>query len=232
MKTAARIFSTVILAGVLGCGGGGGGTTGGAGAGGAAAGSAGAGGARTTGGGACGTVEPCGGSILGTWKIENTCLLNGGLVADASAICATATLVSTGISGMGMVTWAQDGTYRATGTLSVAFKLTIPNACFAPDKNCAGVDAEMRANATVTSTGCATSGTSCVCQFSSVVGDQTGTWSVSGTTLTQTPTGDTETMDPYCVVCDELHDIAFDMSMSVGSMGMAKIVGDVVYKRQ
>jgi hypothetical protein len=248
MTTTMRVFSVVIVAGLVGCGGGSGSTggagaggsstgtggksAGGGGAGGTAIGSGGAGGAKTTGGGSCGTVEPCGGSVLGTWKIENTCLLNGGLVADASAICPTATLVSTAISGTGMATWAADGTYHASGTLAATFELTIPNSCFAPDKSCASVDAEMRADPTVSSAGCATSGSACVCQFTTIDGDQSGTWSTSGTTLTQTPTGGSATSDPYCVVGNELHDIALDMSMAVGSMGMAKIVGDVVYTRQ
>jgi hypothetical protein len=250
MKTAIRICATVIVVGVLGCGGGSSGMAGGAGAGGSptgggagsskggggaggtAVGSAGAGGAQATSGGSCGKVEPCGGSVLGTWKIENTCLSNGGLVGDASDICATATLASTGISGTGTVTWGTDGTYHATGTLSLSFKLTIPTSCFAADKTCADADAEMKADPTVVSTGCVTSGASCVCQFSSVESDETGTWSTSGTTLTQTSTGGTASSDPYCVVGNELHDIALDMSMPVGSMGMAKIVGDIVYTRQ
>jgi hypothetical protein len=184
------------------------------------------------GGGSCGTVQPCGGSIAGTWKIENACLVNGGLVVDASDICATATIVSTGISGMGMETWAADGTYHATGTLSLSFKATIPNSCFAPGRTCADVDAEMKSDPSVASASCATSGTSCVCLFSTAEGDETGTWATSGTTLTETPADDTASTDQYCVSGNELHDIALDMSMPVGSMGMAKIVGDLVYTRQ
>jgi hypothetical protein len=242
MKTTARFFSTVIVVGLLGCGGGGGGplgvagaggkTTGTGGTGGAPAGSAGAGGGPTIGGPTCGKVEPCGGNIVGTWKVENTCLANGGLVMDASDICAGATLATTSVTGTGTETFAADGTYHAMGTLSIGFKLTIPTSCFAPGKTCAGLTAEEQAQPSVTSASCATVGPSCVCQLTGGAGDETGTWTTSGTTLTTTPTGGTASTDPYCVQGNELHDIAVDMSMPVGSMGMAKIVGDIVYTRQ
>jgi hypothetical protein len=239
MKTSKRFFSVLLVAGALGCGGGSGITpSGGAGAGGAQAGAGGTGaggtgaGGQTMGPSSCGMVQPCGGSIVGTWQVENTCLVNGGLIADATQICPTATIAATKVSGTGMETWANDGTYHAMGTLSFDFKLTIPLSCFAADKTCAGLGAEMMADPTVTSASCSTVGASCVCQLSTTEGDETGTYVTSGTTLTTTPTGDTASTDQYCVRGNELHDIALDMSMPVGSMGMAKIVGDIVFLRQ
>src|SRR5579871_1941950 len=111
MNMSMRVLSVAMVAGVLGCGGGtgsGAGLLGGAGMGGVA-GIGGVGLGQTS--ASCGTVEPCGGDVIGTWKVENTCLVNGGLMMDASDICAGATLDTTGISGMGMMTFAADGTY-------------------------------------------------------------------------------------------------------------------------
>jgi hypothetical protein len=229
MKASTGIIG-VIIVGLLGCGAGdnsepaGDTTTGGA--------QTSAGGGQTTGVASCGTVQPCGGSLVGTWKIEDTCLANGDVVVDASNICPSASLVATKVSGKGMKTWADDGTYHSMGGLSFDFKLTVPNSCFDADKSCAGLEAAMKADPSFGSASCKTSSAACRCEFSRAQSDETGTYVASGTTLTTTPADGAPSIDQYCVRGDELHDIGLDMSMPMGSMGMAKIVGDIVLTRQ
>jgi hypothetical protein len=232
MKTLPRLVASVLVASALGCGGRSPldvSDTGGAGAG-----AAGMGGSPPSANVACGTVQPCGGSVEGTWKVAKTCIVNGGVVGDAFDGCPTSTFTVTKISATGTVTFAPDGTYQESGTLALDLKLTIPDSCVAG--GCAFLESGLRQSSDpsiMSTVSCATSGGTCVCQLSETRGAETGTYDASGTTLTTSANGGgTTSMDPYCVSGDELHDIALDMSMSVGSLGMAKIVGDIVYTRQ
>jgi hypothetical protein len=198
----------------------------------------GCGGSGGAGAGSCGTVQPCGGAVVGTWKVASTCVLDDSAFAsDATDICATATIHTTSISSTGGVTYGGDGTYQSTGTITIDFQLTVPTSCFAPGETCADLDAgftqEMQQDMTITSHSCAMSGSSCVCTLgSNQPTTDSGTYVASGTTLTTTPTGGQASADQYCVVGgNTLHDLAVDMSMQT-SMGMAKIQGDLVLTKQ
>jgi hypothetical protein len=188
-------------------------------------------------GGSCGTVQPCGGSVVGTWKVASTCVLDDSLFAsDATDICATATIHVNNISAMGGVTYGAAGTYQDTGSLMFSLQLTVPMSCLATGETCSDLDTgfaqEMQQDMTLTSHSCSTSGTSCVCAlaFNEPTTDS-GTYSTSGTNLTTTATGSQASTDAYCVEGNTLHDIAVDMSMQT-SMGKIKIQGDVVFTKQ
>ena len=105
---------------LVSCGGGSGQTDGGGRGGSGAAGGA-SGHAGGTGGGSasCPTVSPCGGNIVGTWKVTQTCITE---TADLSKECTggAGTSASANITLMfsGTVTYNADGTYTSalTGT--------------------------------------------------------------------------------------------------------------------
>lgn len=226
-----------LIVGGLGCGGndglspgGQGGSDGGAGAGGGNGG-AGAGGSNV--GVTCGAVQPCGGSIAGTWKVASACFAKDASL-DASGICATASIQLTTISAVGSTSYGADGTYQTTGTIKIGLQLTVPASCFATGETCADIDmgfAQEQQDMTITSHSCAMSGSSCVCTIESQQGDESGTYSTSGTTLTTTATGGQPSDDSYCVQGNMLHDLAVDMSMQT-SMGMVTIQGDITSTRQ
>jgi hypothetical protein len=91
----------------------------------------------------------------------------------------------------------------------------------------------MQTDPTLKSATCAMSGSACVCQLStSHDATEAGTYTTSGTTVSSTPTGGTVSTDSYCVKGNELHSIGIDMSMPMGTMGMVKIAGDVVFTKQ
>jgi hypothetical protein len=50
--------------------------------------------------------------------------------------------------------------------------------------------------------------------------------------LSSTPTGGAVSTDSYCVKGNDLHSIGIDLSMPMGTMGMVKIAGDIVFTKQ
>jgi hypothetical protein len=190
------------------------------------------------GGGSCGAVQPCGGSVVGTWKASQVCILDPSLAGiDATAICATATVEITSVSATGTSTYGADLTYQTAGTEKFGFRLTIPGTCSLNGMTCADVDAnfkqQMQQDPTITSASCATSGTACVCNEMVVLDSaETGTYATSGTALTTTPAGQAATTDQYCVQGTALHDILVDMTMPMGGIGTVKVAGDFVLTKQ
>lgn len=190
-------------------------------------------------GGSCGQVEPCGGEVVGAWKLASGCVLDSSAIGvDLSSICSTATFVVKNVGGTGQVTYDADQTYVSTGTLLIDGVLTLPTTCFAAGKTCAGLGAiyaqMMQTNSGIRAATCSTSGSACVCQLS-LGGDvsESGTYSTNLTTLSTTPTGQTTASnDQYCVQGNVLHDINVDMTMPLGPMGMAKITGDLIFTKQ
>lgn len=208
MKIIGWVGVLAVFAGALGCGG-------------------------SSDGGSCGTVQPCGGSVVGTWKVASTCVLDDSLFAtDATDICATATIHVNNVSATGGVTYGADETYQDSGSITVGFQLTIPTSCLQAGATCSDVDASFASDSTVTSHSCATSGAACVCSI--VMTDpmtDSGTYSTSGTNLTTTPAGGSASTDSYCIAGGMLHDLTVDMSMAT-AMGKVKIQGDVVFTKQ
>jgi hypothetical protein len=254
MKITGRMFvwaCASMVTAAIGCGGNDGlsthGADGGAGAGGSSAGTAGASagsagastgtaGASTgsAGAGTCGAVQPCGGNVVGSWKIVSACFIKDASL-DASDICATASIRLTSVSAMGTIDYSAAGTYQANGTIAIGFQLAVPLSCFVTGDTCADLDAsfaqEMQQDMTITSHSCAVSASSCVCTIGALQSNESGTYSTSGSVLTTTPTGGDASNDSYCVQGNTLHDLAVDMSMQT-SMGMAKVQGDIVYTKQ
>jgi hypothetical protein len=184
-------------------------------------------------GGSCGTTQPCGGSVVGSWKLASTCVLDDSLFAsDATEICPTAMIHVNSISGVGGVTYGADGTYQDTGSLSIGLQFTVPTSCLAAGETCSDIDMGFAQDTTITSHSCSMSSAACVCTVAMTepVTDS-GTYSTSGTNLTTTPTGGAASTDEYCVAGGTLHDLAVDMSMQT-SMGKVKIQGDVVFTKQ
>ena len=232
-----------IVTAAIGCGGNDGlstrGTDGGAGAGtaGASAGTAGAGTAGA-GAGTCGKVQPCGGAVVGTWKAGQICIVDSSfLMSDATEICDTATVTITSLSEMGDITFNADLSYQATGSDMFNLKITVPSACIAAGETCADIDANIKAqmqqDPTITSAACAPSDTACVCDETFVKdSSDSGTYALSGTDITSTSSDGTASTDGYCVQGNVLHDLAIDMTMPMGSTGMAKIQADFVLTKE
>jgi hypothetical protein len=115
------------------------------------------------------------------------------MTANAKDICseeakgrqkiATAELVATGFSIVGSATYNADKTYATEGTFTLGLKLTLPLSCFAPGKNCAGLQAVYVQQGMFDMPTCSVQGLACVCSLVSTQDTtDSGTYSTSGTT--------------------------------------------------
>ena len=188
-------------------------------------------------GGSCGTVQPCGGAIAGSWKVTSSCFFDNSLFGiDATQICPTATIDATASTVAGSATYDADMTYSMNVATTPIFTMTIPSSCFTSGVTCADVGPLVMADQTadVKTITCATSGTNCVCHVvSNTQTDmETGSYSTAGTTLTSGPSADNQEGDPYCVEGNQLHIIDVETTMSMGAMGKVTIGADIVLTKQ
>jgi hypothetical protein len=210
--------------------------TGGGGTAGSSGGSTGTGGGSGAGGsgvGSCGNVEPCGGSLVGTWNVTSECINSMILAPQTQAICAQATLTDVSISVSGNLTFAADMTYTSheTGTLVITWN--VPASCLTGetcDYFASMFATELPAGATFTCTGSA--GCSCT-EAALVTNDDNGMYGTTGSNLviTSAVSGQTQT-GGYCVQGSTLHLITVDATMHTGPMGGATINKDIVAVKQ
>lgn len=184
----------------------------------------------------CGTVRPCGGNIVGTWKFAASCIVDQSILGlDATQICDTATINAEDSAITGMATFKADMTYSVNLTSTPKFKLVVPNDCL-QGAACADIQAAITGDPTsdIQSASCSTQGSACVCNVvsQSMTQTETGTYTTSGSTLTSGPSADQQDDTPYCVQGNQLHVISVDMSTSMGAMGKVKITADIVGTKQ
>jgi hypothetical protein len=197
-----------------------------------AAGTAGSSGAAGT-NGTCGKVQPCGGSLVGSWTVASTCFLQADITpSDLIDVCPIAKLEALSATANGTATFTAT-TYVNTGTITVQSRLTMPLSCFGAGKDCAGLQAVYVDQGFFQSPTCAVQGTSCICALNAVQDAAgSGTYTTSGTTLTSTDADGTTSADPYCVVGNELHSMDVDPDMPTGPTGMANVQGDTVFTKR
>jgi hypothetical protein len=184
------------------------------------------------GGGAssCGTVSPCGGDPVGNWKFAGAC--TPGYAEFDNEFCPTAT-ATVSMSPTGTMNVAADGSYSMNMTLKGAVTMTIPASCLTQGVitlTCGQLQQSIQASSAndpdspITAVTCTGSSTcTCTMQMSSSTNDS-GTWAVDGTTLSLSGGDGGE----FCVKGSELHLITVDTTMTMGSMGQAKITNDIV----
>jgi hypothetical protein len=203
--------------------------------------------------GDCGQVQPCGGDIVGTWKIVSACLnLPDGGALGAVTIdgqtCQGVTASSPEYTVQGTITFDSSMQFEETLTLfGESATVSIPASCF-PGMTCAELGAQLDqgvdAAAGALSASC-TGTTTCECTTQTVpfgdggTGDPSasasGTYTIAGTMLTlTTPTdaGIGESSDSYCVAGGELHLIGVSTTVNMGAMGTMAIESDLVAVRQ
>ena len=195
------------------------------------------------GNGTCGKVQPCGGSVVGTWKIVSECSTAAGMDIMNST-CPGETVQANNTSASGNFVFNADMTYTETATISGSATVGIPASCLTMSGitlTCAQLDQVFQLEAMDPTSGlqsgrCASAGATCNCTI--VLAPQTttdmGTYTTAGTTLTLTSTSATGTgggSGDYCVQMNELHLIS-TMAAAMGSMGPAVITGDIVADKQ
>jgi hypothetical protein len=138
----------------------------------------------------CGTVDPCGGDLTGTWKVLGGCLTPAEF---DDTVCPQATFQLTTLSYAGTMTFNPDMTYTATDFIENRAEIdTIPTTCLgAPVQTCAEEDASLKSEVnTLSGTGLSsascTGSSTCTCSVAEadkVIGDS-GSYSLQGNNLT------------------------------------------------
>jgi hypothetical protein len=223
--------------GGTGVGGAGTGGTGATGTGGTGTGGTGTGGTGTGGSGAtaCGTVEPCGGNLVGTWALTSECLDAGELNTSIQQglYCPQALVTASGVNISGTATFTSGLTYTLAENLSYMLTISMPSTC-TNGLTCADYGIYQAAYLPPGTTFSCTGTTTCTCTESTTKsGSDTGTYVLSGSnaTLTSTTTGTTST-NGYCVQGSTIHLITVDTTMHTGPNNQATIATDIVAQKQ
>jgi hypothetical protein len=165
-------------------------------------------------GGSCAQPDACGGDVVGTWKIVDSCI-DFELPPIDSDFCPQATASVADIALSGGVTYDADLTYSSTLTMAFSFVIKYPLSCFSSGGQtitCAefndALQEELAANPNpdFQSYTCASAGSFCNCTAVATPMTQTesGTYTTTSGRITTTSSGDSST-DKYCVQGDTLH---------------------------
>ena len=158
---------------------------------------------------ACTNPGACGGNIVGSWSVTNLCGADAtGMQTGILMNCPTSS--ATGMSGAtGTLTFNGDSTYSAVLTSSGGGTDVFPKSCL-NGATCAQIQQAIMSDPTAqdfSSITCTDDGTNCNCTFvlTPKMSNEVGTYSISGSTVTTTPTsGGTPGASVYCVNGTEL----------------------------
>ncbi|HEY6478274.1 MAG TPA: hypothetical protein VI456_16965, partial [Polyangia bacterium] len=164
----------------------------------------------------CGGVNPCGGDVVGSWSIVDSCLsANGMFSSQKQAFFAQ---FCTG-SGTGSVSddvadasWVGAWSFDASMSYAVSILETVHESFTCSDgETCAALDTEIKsAQATtpiIQSAGCQQVGGACQCTVDwATFDDESGTYSAAGTAISLAPTtGAATSQIGFCVKGDTMH---------------------------
>ena len=183
----------------------------------------------------CGQVSACGGDLTGTWTITSGCLTSAGVKdaeSGATGSCSGLTVAVTNISVSGTVTFNADMTYTfASLQEQSTLTLNAPASCVGSG-SCSALASALESTGDVASATCSgTSGCSCTAMQTPQTETESGTYSVSGSTVTTVPSTGTASSTPFCVQGSVLH-LLDTSTMSMGAMGQATIDEDTIGIKQ
>jgi hypothetical protein len=177
--------------------------------------------------GSCGKVQPCGGDVVGNWRISGACLDSAALSMDIGMACPGATINISLVNVSGSASFNADLTYTVTQSASFTAQETIPASCLTSGGltlTCAQLDQQLQQQiamdpSTFQSARCSGS-SSCTCTFTIApqTSTDTGTYTTSGTTLSITSSDGSTSSNGYCVQGNEFHIVQFDMTMPMGKI--------------
>lgn len=179
----------------------------------------GAGGGGGTGNALCGKPACGGASVVGDWAFVSTC---ASVSSSALDNCAGGTIDRSGVHRSGSITLNADTTFSTSETDTGTFIFDVPTSCLGGG-TCAMLQTAFQGpgyvgqpNPIFSSATCSTTATGCRCLLGALgmATNATGTYSVSGTSLTLVySTGDVAD-DTFCVSGSDLHLIYSDSTAS------------------
>jgi hypothetical protein len=175
----------------------------------------------------CGGVDPCGGDVVGSWSIVDSCVsANGMFSADKQAFFAqfcTGTGTSTGAVSDDVATasWVGAWSFDASMSYAVSILETVHESFTCSDgETCSALDAEIKvaqaATPTMQSGACQQAGSACSCTVDwATFDEEAGTYSAAGTAISLAPsTGAPTAPIGYCVKGNTMHWIPTDSAAS------------------
>jgi hypothetical protein len=196
----------------------------------------------------CGKVAPCGGGLVGSWRVVAGCDQTGLLTTEASLLIACPNLVIDVLdrSTTGTLTFAADGTYSESTVTSQTLRADVPPSCLSLNGTpltCSETGLALKLALVVAplvgKVDCTTTRQlTCACTFA--LGpesrDEAGTFSASANRVTTVGFDETSTASrPYCVQGGStLHWMGGGLPVDLGPLGMVRIPlgDDVVAARQ
>jgi hypothetical protein len=177
----------------------------------------GSGSAGTTGTAACPAFTACGGTIVpGTYKITATCMDNLVLPADSMDWCTGATGSVTATTFGGTFTFLAGNRYTLEETVSIIEKMVLPASCMNSGGTaitCSQLEAGIKQSAAADtssdmklSSATCTGSSGCTCSMAISGGhNESGSYVVSGNTVTSTPDGEAaDDPNEFCVSGSEI----------------------------
>lgn len=173
-------------------------------------------------GGTCSAFTPCGGSVVGTWDVQQFCATGSGPLELEGCPSATAALDS--VTATGSVTYNADLTTTGNVAFTGVMKATIPMSCL-NGQTCAQLESGLKAELTnpagdFTSAACTGNTTACVCMLGlkSMQVTEPGTYLTNGNNLvSRNAAGEEDTVE-YCASATELR---VRTPMTTGMMSVA-----------
>lgn len=181
----------------------------------------------------CSNAAPCGGSIVGTWRVTSSCLsVSSSAFAEG---CPGATASSSNLRITGSGTYNADLTYVSSAALSGSMSMTLPAACLMAAGfiiTCPELQALFATDPTFSSPTCTMAGSACKCvlPLSGQTTTESGTYTTTAAgVLTATPQGETAEENDYCVKGTTLTISPHQGTMMMGEAGIS---GSITFAKQ
>jgi hypothetical protein len=193
--------------------------------------------------GSCGKVQPCGGDIVGNWKVSGACINAASLSMQIVPNCTDVMVKSATIKATGNASFNADGTYSMTLSSTLSGSGTLPASCLQVSGltlTCEAFDLLVQEfiatdpTMMVQSAHCSGS-TDCSCSFTLApqLMSTTGTYNTIGSpVLTLNASDGTVYGTDYCVQKNELHTMRVNATMPMGAMGQFNIDEDTFFTKQ
>jgi len=182
----------------------------------------------STSGALCSATPACGGDVVGTWTISDSCVR---FAIDLGSSCAGLTAAGT-VTYSGSATYNADLTYTQTATTGATFQYQFPAACVLG--NCAQTQSSlMSSGAGLTNIACraaASGGCTCDATVPSSQSGETGIYGISGGVLSTTHAGTTDQTN-YCVTGATMQQRPSDMAVG-GGAAPTSVTGAIALTKQ
>jgi hypothetical protein len=178
---------------------------------------------------ACGRVRPCGGEVVGTWKLASACSTAPPVPAK---LCAAATVKHSSFGISGTMKLGADLGYSVDTTQSGTIEVSVPGSCLTIGGATATCDQITPQVSVGVNVRCFESSDGCLCTFVVLPHpvSVSGTYSTSGSMLIDTPAGGAPETLGYCVAGDSLHLITLGPGATAAADPL--VIGDMVGIRE